>query len=613
MDGYMGQLLIVDLTSGKIVEEKLNEEYARGFLGGSGLAIRYLYDMVDADVEPLGPENPLIFTAGPLVGSSAPACGRFTVCARSPLTGIWGEANSGGFFGSEMRFSGYDGIILRGHAKKPTYLSILDGRAQLRDAAHLWGLDTYETQERIQDELNEPKARVACIGPGGENTVRYAAVLNDHGRAAGRTGMGAVMGSKNLKAIAVRGKARVPLADPEKFHALARETTRFVRDDFLSVGFREGGTAIYLDMALMLGDAPARYWTDGKFEEATDLGGATMAETILIGPTACYRCPVACGRKVSLEKYKHPVDEVHGPEYETVVSLGALIHSNDLEGVAYAGHLCNRYGIDTISTGSTIALAYLLYDQGIITTGDTGGLPLEWGDIDTAIALIEQIAHRQGFGNILAEGAKGLADQVGAPDLAIHVKGLELPMHEPRAFSGIAVSYATSPRGACHLQSDMYFVDLGASIPELSIEPAGRFKTRSKAATTARLQDWRSLYNSMIMCHFANPPVHSITSLLAAATGWERTPHEWSRVGERSFNLKRALNNRLGVRRGDDRLPQLVQRPLSGGTMGRTPRMDDLIKAYYAYRQWDWETGKPTPDKLAELGMDDVANDLWHQ
>jgi aldehyde:ferredoxin oxidoreductase len=366
-----------------------------------------------------------------------------------------------------------------------------------------------------------------------------------------------------------------------------------------------------VDSLMMFGDVPSKYWTQGKFEEATELSGAVMAETILIGPAACYRCPIACGRRVSLRESKHQVEEVDGPEYETVASLGSLILSNDLEGAAYAGHLCNCYGLDTISTGSTIALAYYLYDQGIITTADTAGLPLRWGDIDAAVALIKLIARREGLGDALAEGAKRLAARFGAPDLAVHVKGLELPMHDPRAFSGMAVSYATSPRGACHLQSDMYIIDIGSEIPELDIRPSGRFKTRGKAATTARHQDWRSLYNAMIMCHFASPPVPYITTLLAAATGWERSPREWQKVGERAFTLKRAFNNRVGVRRGDDRLPQLVLRPIAGETMGRTPRMNKLMEAYYAYRQWDWETGKPTREKLIELGLEQVAGDLW--
>jgi aldehyde:ferredoxin oxidoreductase len=610
MDGYTGQLLLVDLSSGRIATETLNPDYTRDFLGGSGLAARYLYHRMDAQIDPLGPHNPLLFMTGPLVGTSAPSCGRHVTCAISPLTGIWGEANSGGFFGAELRFAGYDGLLVTGRAQKPVYLSIIDGQVALHDADHLRGLDTYETQTRVKAELDQPKARVACIGLAGENRVRYAAIMNDHGRAAGRTGMGAVMGAKNLKAIAVRGAGRPLLANPEAFKALARETTQFVRDDFISVGFREGGTAIYVEMGLLMGDAPAKYWTEGKFEAAGELSGTVMAETILKGPIACYRCPIACGRRVKLDG-KYQVEEVDGPEYETVISLGSLILSNDLEAVSYAGHLCNVYGMDTISAGATIGLAYYLYDQGVLTPADTCGAPLKWGDMDTAVALIEQIARREGFGDALAEGAKRLAERFGAPDLAVHGKGLEMPMHDPRAFSGMAVTYATAPRGADHLLSDMYMIDMGQEIPQLDIQPGGRFKTRSKAATTARHQNWRSLHNAMIMCHFANPPVSNTVGLLAAATGIERTPHEWLKVGERIFTLQRAINNRLGIRRGDDRLPQLVQRPISGGTMGRTPRMDQLLEAYYAYRKWDWETGKPSQAKLIELGLDDVAEDLW--
>ncbi len=611
MHGYMGRLLAVDLTKGEISDQPLSQAYAQDLLGGSGLAARYLYDLIGPDTDPLGPDNPLLLMTGPLVGTSAPACGRHTFSARSPLTGIWGEANSGGFVGAELRFAGYDGVIVKGRAEAPTYLTIVDGEASLHDAAHLWGLDCYDTQERIKRDIDQPKARVACIGPAGENQVLYAAIMNDHGRAAGRAGLGAVMGSKNLKAIAVRGDSSAPLADPDGFHQAAREAVRLVRNDFMSETFRAGGTAVYMDMGIMLGDVPARYWTAGKFDAASALSGSVMAETILQGPIACFRCPIACGRRTTLKETEYAVAEVDGPEYETVVAFGSLLFSSDLEAATYANHLCNRFGLDTISAGSTIALAYLLYDQGVITNADTGGLPLEWGDMEAAIALIEQIALRRGLGELLALGAKRFAAHFDASDLAVHVKGMEMPMHDVRAFSGMALSYATSPRGACHLQSDMYLVDMGGAIPELEIMPDGRFKTRGKARTVALHQDWRSLYNAMIMCHFAAPPARLIADLLQAATGWDRSPQEWLRLGERAFVVKRALNCRLGARRGDDRLPQLVLRPLSGGGHRRTPRVDRLLKDYYAYREWDWDTGKPTARKLAKLGMEEIAEDLW--
>jgi len=452
---------------------------------------------------------------------------------------------------------------------------------------------------------------VASIGPAGENLVLYAAIMNDHGRAAGRTGMGAVMGSKNLKAIAVRGTQRVPLADEEAFGQTAEQAVKIVLDDISTQVSREMGTTSFVDMSIMWGNMPNKYWTQPNFEEATKLSGPTMMETILTRSVPCYGCVVACGRQVTLKDTPYAVEAVDGPEYETVGMLGSLLLVDDLPGVAYAGHLCNRYGMDTISAGSSIALAYLLYDRGFITAADTGGLPLRWGDIETAQALLKMIAQREGFGDILAEGVKRIASRYGAEDLAVHVNGLALPAHDPRALSGMAVVYATSPRGACHMQGDMYLIDMGLTLAELGIFPSGRFKTRGKAKTTARLQDWRTLYNSAIMCVFVNPTAPVLAKLLSAATGRSSDIVWWHRTGERIFNLKRAFNNRLGIRRGNDRLPQTLLIPMSNGSKRRTPRMEMLMAEYYAYRDWDWATGKPSRQKLISLGLPKIAGELW--
>jgi aldehyde:ferredoxin oxidoreductase len=612
MSGYMGKLLVVDLTSGTLKDEPIDPTMAHDFVGGAGYAARYLYDELGPDTDPLGPDNTLMFMTGPLVGTRAPSCGRHEVCALSPLTGIWGESNSGGFWGAELRFSGYDGIVVRGRSEKPVWLSIIEGQPPaLHDAADLWGLDTYGTQQRLRDELSDQKVRVASIGPAGENLVLYAAIMNDHGRAAGRTGMGAVMGSKNLKAIAVRGKQRVPLADKTAFSQTAKEAIQIVCDDVSGQVFQQMGTASFVDMSIMWGNMPNKYWTEPRFEEATNLSGVAMMETILTRAVPCYGCAVACGREVTLKDTPYGVEIVDGPEYETVAMLGSMLLVDDLPGVAYAGHLCNRYGLDTISAGSAISLAYLLYDRGFITAADTGGLPLKWGDIETAHTLLEMIAQRQGFGDMLAEGTKRMAAHFEASDLAVHVNGLEPAAHDPRALSGMAVVYATSPRGACHMQGDMYLVDMGLTIPEVGIFPGGRFKTRGKSAVVARVQEWRTLYNSAIMCIFVNPTAPLLVKLLAEATGWSSDIVWWQRTGERIFNLKRAFNNRLGVCRGNDRLPQMLFIPMSNGSRGRTPQMETLLTEYYAEREWDWETGKPSRQKLISLGLPGIAEDLW--
>ncbi|MCX8067318.1 MAG: aldehyde ferredoxin oxidoreductase family protein [Anaerolineae bacterium] len=604
MNGYMGKILRVDLSQGRIWEEPLNEEYARLFVGGSGLAARYLLDMVGPQTDPLGPENPLIFMTGPLVGTAMPSAGRLSVCALSPLTRIWGESNTGGFVGPELRFAGYDGIIVTGRADRPVWLSVVEGDVRLHDAADLWGLDSYTTQERVRELLGEPKARVLCIGPAGERQVKMAAVMNDHGRAAGRTGMGAVMGSKNLKAIALRGTAQVPLADPERFKEVVREVHAATSEDMAAEALRLAGTAGYVDMALMFGDLPIRHWRQGEWEEAGNLSGVVMADRYLNRPMACYRCPIACGRETRAPRYG--LEKVDGPEYETVGALGTMVMVSDLEAVIYAGHLCNVYGLDTISTGCTIALACELFEEGIITPADTGGLEIRFGDAETIHRLISMMAFREGFGDVLAEGSAALAERFGVPERAVVVNRLEVPMHDPRAFVGMAVTYALSPRGACHMQGDMYGVDTGQGpATELGILPGDRFEmTEEKGHIAARQQAWRNLYNSMILCQFQNPGVERVLAALNAVTGWGLAPEDLLEAGKRIVTLKRVLNMRRGVSRADDRLPVPLLVPLeSGGAAGVVPDLEVMLAGAYAEFGWDPQTGAPTEAALAAAGL----------
>lgn len=605
MYGYCGRILRVDLTEGKIWEEPLNEAYARLFVGGSGLAARYLYDMADASTDPLGPENPLILMTGPLVGTAMPSAGRLSVCALSPLTRIWGESNTGGFVGPELRFAGYDGIIITGRAEKPVWLSVVRGEARLHDAADLWGLDSYATQEQVREKLADPKARILCIGPAGERQVKMAAVMNDHGRAAGRTGMGAVMGSKNLKAIALRGDFSVPLADPEGFKEAVRAVNAAVQEDTAAEALRLAGTAGYVDMALMFGDLPIRYYRQGEWEEAGNLSGVLMADRYLNRSIACYRCPIACGRETRAPRYG--LDRVDGPEYETLGALGTLVMVSDLEDVIYAGHLCNLYGMDTISVGGTIALACELFDRGIITTAHTGGLEIRYGDAATVHRLIEMIARREGFGDLLAEGSATLAEHFGVPDLAVVVNRLEVPMHDPRAFVGMAVTYALSPRGACHMEGDMYGVDTGQGpAVELGIVPGDRLEmTEEKGRIAARQQAWRNLYNALILCQFQNPGVERVLAALNGATGWGWSPEDLLAAGKRIVNLKRVINMRRGVTRESDRLPALLLEPLAeGGAAGVVPDLSVLLAGAYAEYEWDPQTGAPTEAALRSLGLE---------
>ncbi|MGD1996377.1 MAG: aldehyde ferredoxin oxidoreductase family protein [Anaerolineae bacterium] len=604
MHGYLGKILHVDLSTGELRDEPLDEEKTRAFVGGSGLAARIIYDLVDGETNPLGPENPLVFMTGPLVGTAMPSAGRLSVCALSPLTGIWGESNTGGFIGPELRFAGYDGIAVTGRAEHPVWLSIVEGRAKLHDAADLWGSDAYETQELVREALDEPRARVACIGPAGENQVLMAAVMNDHGRAAGRTGMGAVMGSKNLKAIGVRGSLQVPVADPEGLKAVTQQIIADLDDDMAAMSLRIAGTASSVDTMLMYGNLPIRYYQKGEWEEAGNLSGVLMTEQYLNRRASCYRCPIACGRETRAPSYG--LDKVDGPEYETLGALGSLAMVDDLEGVIYAGHLCNMYGLDTISTGCTIALACEMFERGILSTSDTGGMEIRYGDIQASHRLIEMMAHREGFGNLLADGSAALAERFGVPDLAVTVNRLEVPMHDPRAFAGMAISYTLSPRGACHLQGDMFLVDMGTgAVEELGIPPGDRLEaTAEKGRIAARDQAWRNLHNAMILCHLQNPGAERVLTALNSVMGWDLEAEELMTLGKRIVTLKRLLNLRRGLTSADERLPDLLLEPLNeGGTEGAVPDMEALLSGAYAEYDWDPQSGRPSQKALKELGL----------
>ncbi|MGB3905276.1 MAG: aldehyde ferredoxin oxidoreductase family protein [Anaerolineae bacterium] len=612
MDGYLGKILKVDLTKGEIAEETLNPDYARMFVGGSGLAARYIYDLADADTDPLGPENPLVFMTGPLVGTRAPSCGRYVICARSPQTNLWGESNIGGFLGPHLRFAGYDGIIVRGQAAEPVYLLVRDGEAGLRDASHLWGMDCYQTQETIKEELEDPSVRVACIGPGGERLVKYASVIAGRGRAAGRSGMGAVMGSKRLKAVACRGTGSVPLADRDAFGEIARETLAWVKDDVSSQVFNQTGTAGSANLCSMLGNMPNKYFMQGTFDEVDNISGSTMAETILVGTSGCFGCVVQCGREVEITEGPYQLGRTDGPEYETVGALGSVLLIDDLAAVCYMSHLCNRYGLDTISTGVTLGLAHYLYEEGIIGSGDLGGLALSWGDPEPAISLIEMIANREGLGDLLAEGSVAVAREFGVEEMTAHVHGLEVGMHDPRASSGVTISYLTSPRGACHNKSDAYWLDLGRILEDLGIGPMDRFEEEGKAALMVRHQDWRSASDALISCIAVSFPTLSLSKMLSAATGWDVSDSGLLIAGERILNLKRALNLLWGLKTEDEKLPGLLLRPLEeGGTAQYVPDVERLLTDYYEVRKWDRRSGRPTLEKLRELDLADVAEELY--
>jgi len=473
---------------------------------------------------------------------------------------------------------------------------------------HLWGRDTYETQDLVKQEINRTGVRVAAIGPAAEHGILFAGIYCDHGRTAGRTGLGAVMASKNLKAIAVRGKQILPLVHSGRYAALRSESNRALKQDNEARVMHELGTAGAANFAEYLGAMPAKYYHQGGFETVDKISGSTMAETILYGQSACHACVIACGRVVKLEDGARR----KGPEYETIVSFGPNLLIDDLSEITRLGEMCDRYGMDTISTGNTIGLAFYLFEKGLITLQDTGGLELKWGNVDVVRRLVKMTAYREGLGNLIAQGSRRLGKYFGAEEEAVQVNGLEVAYHDPRDVSGMALAYATSPRGACHNQSDYFFVDWGHTIPEIGIEYFPRQVEAEKSANVARHQNWRTVYNAMVMCIFANVAPQMQVDLINAACGYDWTVGEMMKAGERGWNMKRAVNNRLGLTAANDKLPKALLEPLpTGGTEGFVPDIQGMLSAYYAARGWDEKTGYPTKEKLLALGLVDVAKDLW--
>ncbi len=598
----MQPILEINLTTGKIEKFSVPEDWGRDYLGGASLAARILYDSITPDLDPLSSEAPLLFLNGPLSGTAGPAVGRFVICGKSPATGLWAESNCGGFWGPELRKAGYLGLWITGKSETPVYLWIEDGQVEIRDAAHLWGQPTDQTQAAILSASAGRKPKVAIIGPAGESQIPFALVLTDHGRVAGRTGMGAVMGSKNLKAVAVIGSGKVPTIQ-NQFPQLRAEANRFLRTDNFSNTLRELGTAGVADYADYLGEMPKKYFQSGTFEGVFKVTGASMTETILTGVSACHACVIACGRVVRLPDGEN---KRKGPEYETIVGFGPNLLIDDLPFIVRMGELCDQLGLDTISMSNTLGLAFTLYERGLITAEDTGGLSLLWGDTTIVEQLVNLTAQRQGFGAWLAEGARSLGHRFGAEDAAVQVNGLELAYHDPRGGSGMALTYATSPRGACHNQSDYFLADVfGQTEESLGMEYYERQAGAEKAANVAAHQNWRTVFNSLVMCIFANLPPQTVLDLIIAATGQEYTLEELLLTGERGWNLKRAINNRLGLTRTQDKLPKTLLDPYpDGGSAGYVIPFTEMLDAYYLARGWDAETGFPTQEKLDELGLD---------
>ena len=626
MFGYTGRLLRVDLSSAKVSVEELDPGKARKYIGGRGLGARILFDEVPPGTDPMAPENRLIFVLGPLAGTFAPGSGRFAIVAKSPLTGVFGEAYTGGFFAHELKYAGYDAIIVQGKAPEKVYLHIRNDTVEIRPASRIWGLETLEMEGALKVELDDPDYRIAGIGPAGENGVRIACIMNDTDRAAGRTGLGAVMGSKNLKAIAVRGTGSVRIADPEKFRAcVLADMAKFKTHPWLGGDLPRYGTSGGVVGLSEMGILPTKNWTSGTFEHADKIDGRAIWDNVLIGRRACLSCPIGCTRvaRVADGPYAGVRPEYGGLEYETVAAFGSLCLNTDLEAMSLANQKCNAYGMDTISAGSLVAFAMECFEKGLLTEKQIG-FKLKWGDAEATVKMVDLIAKRQGIGELLAEGTRRAARKIGgkAPELAVEVKGLELGMHEARGKKGLGLSYATAPRGADHMEGFHDHVFMAPdSMPELGIvEPMDRFSLEGKPKAVSVVENYNSFINSIPICSFMSMAVagihnsEEVTGILAAATGWEDLSlEEELAIGERNYNLARAFTLRESNGKADDRLPHKMTQPLpSGATEGQAVTEKDLKRAlaeYYRVRGWSGD-GVPTREKLGELGLEDVASSL---
>ncbi len=596
---YAGCILRVNLTTGEIKKEKPDPALLRKYIGGRGLASYYLNQLMDPAAEPLSPENVLIFATGPLTGTSAPAGGRYMVVCKSPLTGLIASSNSGGHFGAELKAAGYDMIILEGAAKEPVYLAIKDEAVELRPAAELWGLETDVVTDQLREEFGDEKAKVACIGPAGENLVRFACVINDKHRAAGRSGVGAVMGAKKLKAIIVRGRKRPVAPDEEVFKNFVREKTEILRTNPVTgEGLPKLGTKVLDNIINENGLYPTRNFQTGVFEGTEEVCGEALVEKgYLKKNRGCYACPIKCARVTALPTGSRG----EGPEYESGWAYGACCGVKDLIAVTEANFLCNRLGIDTISCGVTIACAMELFERGYLPKEDLGpGPALNFGSSEAIVYYTHAVAYRKGFGDKLAEGAARLAQAYGHPELAMTVKKQELPAYDPRGAQAQGLAYATSNRGGCHVRAYLIAPEI-LGIPE-KLDPSS---TEGKAQWVKAFQDLTAVIDSLGICLFTSFALSAedYRDLLAAATGFDYTLEEMMRCGERIWNLERVFNLKAGLDPKEDTLPKrlLTEAMPEGPNKGQVVRLSEMLPEYYKVR--GWEEGRPTPEKLRELDL----------
>lgn len=611
--GYCGKYLRVNLSTGEIKEEYFSKEVLRKYIGGSGLGAKIICEETDETTDPLGPDNVLTFFTGPLVGTAAPNFGRYQASAKSPLTNSFGEGNSGGTWGTIIKHAGVDGIIFNGASLKPVYLFIEDGIASLKNAENLWGMDTFETDARLK-ETHGKKTASLIIGPAGENLVRMACIINDgtDARAIGRCGLGAVMGSKKLKAVSVVGTGRPNVADQDKLKDSVSKWAKVINTNMEVMG--KYGTSCGLEGSENIGDLPVKNWKDGNFD-ISDLTGQVQAEKILTKRYFCGQCVIGCGRTVQIKEGKYAGIEQGGPEFETIGMLGSNCLIKDMNAVQKLNELCNRYGVDTISGGAALSFAMEAYETGVITKEMTNGDEILWGDVDACIKLLKKITYREDIGNILAEGTRKAGKILGgiAPEMSVDVKGLELPAHDPRASYATGLQYATSTRGACHLNSLTSDLSLGGGTCGFGfMEPQeyNRFELGDKEIQLVNIhQNVMAMLDSLTCCKFlmfglGADFLSTILDWINFTTGWDMTQKEFLESGERIFNLKRQYQVKCGITRKDDILPtRMTKRRLTGGSPDNIPDVNIVIDRYYEVRGWDIY-GRPTQQLLERLGLD---------
>jgi aldehyde:ferredoxin oxidoreductase len=632
--GYNGKILHVDLNSESLTVEEPGEAFYRKYMGGSALAAYYLLKELPAGVDPLGPENVLVLALSVLTGTAISGQSRMTAAAKSPLTGGIGDSQGGGFFPAELKFAGFDAVVIRGRAEKPVYLWIHDGQYELRDASHLWGKITGEAEAAIREELGDKKIEVWQIGPAGEQGVRFAGIFSMSNRANGRTGMGAVMGSKNLKAIAVRGKQRLSVADKAGLNELARWGAANLEDSDIA-GLAKYGTADTTGSNQTSGTLPTYNYNSGVFDGWEAIDGTTMYDTILKGAAegkqdregrdTCYACTVRCKRVVEITQGKYRVDPHYGgPEYETTSTFGNYCAIDDLAAISKANEICNQYGMDSISCGATISWAFEAFNEGRLTLEDTDGLDLSWGNADAMVQLTERIAKREGFGDLLAEGSERAAKQIGRGTEAylITFKGQEAPAHMPRVKRSLAVIYATNPFGADHqssehdpaLEGDFEFYSDRLAVLGFNEAQESRSLSNEKIRFAMVSQHMYSTMDSLDLCQFVYGPAwqlygpEQMVKLVQVVTGWDDVSfEELQKVGERRLNMMRAFNAREGIDRRADVIPEKLFKPLKGGVSDGWKLDKNEVEAaldkYFEYCGWDVATGIPTKEKLEELEL----------